>query len=346
MPSPKNVAIIAAAGSRKTEAIIEAALADPDRKVLITTYTDENQRQITARIQGKCGGILPSHITITGWFTFLVNQAVRPYQNSVTGRVGHTKSLNFIGAKARGVSKSKLAYFFDRHGDIFRDGVSDFAFLANIKSDGKVINRLERIYDDIYIDEVQDLVGYDLDFLDLLLKSSIRITAVGDPRQHTFATNNGSRNKKYRGIGIIAWFEERHEICRLESRTTSYRCSQEICDFADDLYPDLPRTTSENPERPEHLGVFMITKSEALDYVKQYNPVVLRENKSTNTLGLSAINIGVSKGSTYDRVLVFPTSTVIKYMKTRDLTSFKSAPRLYVAATRARFSVAFVDLKS
>jgi len=173
MPSPKNLAIIAAAGSRKTEVIIEMALADPGRRVLITTYTDENKRQITARIQAKSDGLVPPNITISGWFTFLVNQAVRPYQNSVTGRVGHVGVLNFIGAKARGVSKSQSAYFFDRHGDIFRDGVSDFACIANTNSEGKVINRLEQIYDDIYIDEVQDLVGYDLDFLDLLLKSTI-----------------------------------------------------------------------------------------------------------------------------------------------------------------------------
>jgi hypothetical protein len=86
--------------------------------------------------------------------------------------------------------------------------------------------------------------------------------------------------------------------------------------------------------------------AEALDYAGRHSPVVLRENKNSDTLGLTGINIGVSKGSTYDGVLVFPTSTVIAYMKTQNLSTFKSVPRLYVAATRARFSAVFVDMKS
>jgi DNA helicase-2/ATP-dependent DNA helicase PcrA len=133
---------------------------------------------------------------------------------------------------------------------------------------------------------------------------------------------------------------------RLETRTTSYHCSQEICDFADGLYPDLPRKSSDNAERPDHLGVFVISRAEALDYAEKYSPVVLRENKNSDTVGLAGVNIGVSKGSTLDRVLVFQATTTITYMKTKNLSPFKSAPRLYVAATRARFSATFVDMKS
>jgi hypothetical protein len=57
---------------------------------------------------------------------------------------------------------------------------------------------------------------------------------------------------------------------------------------------------------------------------------------------LAAINIGVSKGSTYERVLIFPTKPMQKYLETGDATKLKAPERLYVAVTRARYSVAFV----
>lgn len=56
----------------------------------------------------------------------------------------------------------------------------------------------------------------------------------------------------------------------------------------------------------------------------------------------AASNIGVAKGSTYDRVLIFPTKPMLEYLKTNDLTKLPSRHRLYVAVTRARFSVTFV----
>jgi DNA helicase II / ATP-dependent DNA helicase PcrA len=59
-------------------------------------------------------------------------------------------------------------------------------------------------------------------------------------------------------------------------------------------------------------------------------------------MGLPAMNIGVSKGSTFDRVLIFPTKPMLKYIKSKDLAALPAPERLYVAVTRARYSVAFV----
>src|SRR5690606_26239973 len=87
MPSPDNLAIIAAAGSRKTEHIVDSALAVKDEPVLITTYTLENQRQILNRIHDKVGP-MPSNLTVLGWFSFLIAQGARPYQRALTGSPG------------------------------------------------------------------------------------------------------------------------------------------------------------------------------------------------------------------------------------------------------------------
>ncbi|MDB5162770.1 MAG: helicase [Candidatus Saccharibacteria bacterium] len=343
MPSHNNLAIIAAAGSRKTEYVIDKALGMPDKNVLITTYTNENQRQIIERIQAKSNGTVPAHITVLGWFTFLVNECARPYQNAFTLKPGYMKSLNFIGERYRLTSKNSLSYFFDKNRDIYRNGVSDFACDVNQITGGKVIARLEQIWDHIFIDEVQDLVGFDLDLLDRLFDSTIGITLVGDPRQYMVPTNTASKYKKYKKEGLLDWFEERKAKVTIEPRVQSHRCNQTICDFADALFPNMPSTESLNTEVTGHDGIFIIPRADVAAYVATYKPTILRENKNTDTEGLAAINIGVSKGSTYDRVLIFPASTVIQYYKNRDLENFKSRERLYVAATRARFSATFVE---
>jgi DNA helicase-2/ATP-dependent DNA helicase PcrA len=165
---------------------------------------------------------------------------------------------------------------------------------------------------------------------------------VGDPRQHTFATSTVSKNKKYRGAGFLDWLNERSDLCKQEHRHESDRCHQAICDFASALFPEFPALTSGNLTVTGHDGVHEISRFDVLTYFEQHRPQALRWNKTADTQGLPALNIGVSKGSTYDRVLIFPTKPMLQYLEDRDPTKLKSREMLYVAATRARQSVAFV----
>jgi DNA helicase-2/ATP-dependent DNA helicase PcrA len=224
MPSSNNRVVLAVAGGRKTESLIVAALAAQVRRTLVTTYTTENLRQIISRICAR-RGVLPTHLRTLGWFSFLINEAIRPYQHAVFEEIDFVRGLNFEGERSRFAKRGTRPYYLDRNRDIYRGGVSDLACLVNEKTDGAVIRRLEQIFDRIFIDEVQDLVGYDLDFIDLLFKSRIEVTAVGDPRQHTYRTNDGPRNKKYRGSGLAAWLDERSAYCGREDRNVSARCS-------------------------------------------------------------------------------------------------------------------------
>ncbi|MFD9269548.1 UvrD-helicase domain-containing protein [Streptomyces goshikiensis] len=342
MPSHDNLAVLAAAGSRKTQHIVDCVLSNPSQRVLVTTYTTENMNQLVDRLSAGTG-LLPKHVTVMAWFTFLLNQCARPYQGAVLDDVGVMRGLNFVGQRSRFIPKTNVKrYYLDTNGDVFRDGVAAFAYEADQRSGGKVINRLAEIYDHIYIDEVQDLAGYDLEILDLLLKSSTAVTVVGDPRQATFATNNATKNKRYKGSGIADWLTERKDICEVENRLESYRCNQAICDFADDLFPDLPRTISKNTDITGHDGVFTLTAAEVETYVEQYDPVVLRWDKRTNTQDLPAMNFGQSKGCTFDRVLIFPTQPMIKYYRNRDPEQAGDRSKLYVAVTRAKHSVTLV----
>lgn len=52
--------------------------------------------------------------------------------------------------------------------------------------------------------------------------------------------------------------------------------------------------------------------------MNRHRPVVLRNSKVAHILGLPALNIGVAKGSTYDRVLIFPTKPMRTYLRDGD----------------------------
>ena len=54
------------------------------------------------------------------------------------------------------------------------------------------------------------------------------------------------------------------------------------------------------------------------------------------------MNFGAVKGLEYDRVMIFTTDEIIKFLKKEKLNNSEYKARLYVAITRARYSVVFV----
>lgn len=344
-PLSKNRVVIASAGSGKTSRLVDEALAIKDKKILITTYTNENLDQINSYFVQQ-NGFVPANVTVLSWYSFLLQHGVRPYQNYVTTR-NRVNSIFFdvVPDAIKFTPKSNVdMYYFTKSGLIYRDRVAEFISQTSEVSNGLVISRLERIFDYIFIDEIQDLSGYDLVILESLLRSSLIVTGVGDPRQATFTTNYSRKNAKYKRTQISDWISEKEKrgLLTIEELSECHRCNQIICDYADALYPDMPKTSSLNSHITGHDGVFFITEVEALPYYEGYKPVVLRNNKNSNTLGLPSMNIGVSKGRTFERVLVFPTAPMKKYFTEKNPANIADRARLYVAITRAKYSVAFV----
>ncbi|MET3528151.1 UvrD-helicase domain-containing protein [Phenylobacterium koreense] len=340
-----STVVVASAGSGKTTHLIDQAAHVKAGRVLITTYTNENVDNIRDCVVARFGYV-PENIDIESWYSTLLRHGVRPYQNLLSN-VGVTQTIAFIQVPQalRFVPKADVnRYFFTRNGDIYRDRVSDFVCLVDDKTGGKLIQRLEAIYSHILIDELQDMAGSDLDLLERLFKSKITMVAVADPRQGTYTTNNSIKHKKAARSGIVTWLSamEKAGLITQEERAESWRCNQVICDFADALYPHLPRTTSRNATRTPHDGVFHISAADVPSYVAEFNPVVLRWNKNSDTLGLPATNFGVVKGRSFDRVLIFPTEPMRKYIKEPNPEMSLDRAKFYVAVTRARYSVAFV----
>lgn len=340
----QNEVIIAAAGGRKTTRIVQRAASAAGERAAIVTFTNNNTDEIRRALL-SLGNSLPPHLEVSPWFTFLLHEMARPYQRSMISK--RIDGFAFVsGRSTQGIAKSNVErYYFADGMAIYSDKIADFVCACNSASGGAVIRRLEQRFDHIYVDEVQDLCGYDLDILELILRSRIRLTLVGDHRQATLRTNFSSRNKQYVGRNIAAKFQEWKKAGLLEVRHESetWRSNQAIADLADQFFPSEPRTKSNNVDVTGHDGVFAILPEEVDEYVKLFNPRVLRLNKTTECAGLAALNFGLSKGLGFDRVLIFPHKKGIKWLVSGSFSHVeKSAEELYVGTTRARYSVAFV----
>lgn len=182
-----NQATLAVAGSRKTQSIIDAcAMGPPDKRRIVLTYTLVGQLDLERRLRVACtSGGIPD---VVGWYAFLLRHWVRPFLPlKYPGR--RLGGLNFDGVPERGRYATGESRFLDRDSRAYKLHLSKLTVDVAEAADGTVIDRLERMYDEIYVDEVQDLTGYDLDILEQLLKSNISVQLVGDIRQSVFATN-------------------------------------------------------------------------------------------------------------------------------------------------------------
>ena len=267
MPSTNRV-IVSAAGSGKTTTVVQEAISKPHNKIAILTYTINNFDEIRKNFY-QLHGSIPCNVTVIPWFTFLLQECVRPYQNFVYDK-HRIESIAFVNYRsALYVKKTNIEKYYLSGRNIFTDKISEFALMCNQNSKGLVVNRLFDMFDEIYIDEVQDLAGYDLDLIELLLESKINLLLVGDNRQATYATNSSAKNNKYKGYKIDELFTiwEKKGLCKKEYLSQSYRCNQLICDLADELYPEMPKTESKNTEITDHDGVFLVPEESVGEYI-------------------------------------------------------------------------------
>lgn len=345
----KDTIIIAGAGAGKTTHIVREAINSEDKSILITTYTQANERAIKAKFIEE-NGCVPKNVTIQTWFSFLLEDGVRPFQGKRwKDRVGRLILVSGVSA-LYSKETDTLAHYFSPDGAIYSDKVAKLAIKCDELNNGAVINRLVEIYDKVYVDEVQDIAGHDLDFLKLIAVSSIELVLVGDPRQGTYSTNNSTKNGKVRKdkTKITGFFSDDQQIRADVDATTlnkNYRCHADICELSNGLYPSLPKVDSVQSETVRHQGVFVVKTDQVDDYLDMYKPMQLRWDSKTSVNDLySVMNFGGSKGLEFDRVLIYTSGPIREWLKTLSADKLKpvSLAKLYVAITRARHSVAFV----
>jgi len=341
-----NILVLACAGSGKTYGICNDAkkyYSESNTRVLMVSYTHRGVDSIRNEYAKQNHGVLDKHVVIRTWYQFLLRELIKPYQSSFLGEISKVNSFDF--SQMFGVDykkKNTIPYFFNKNYDVKANRASELAVLINKLSGGAVIKRLEETYSCIYLDELQDLVGKDVELLELLLQSSIRVYCVGDYKQATFRTHNPKTDRKKGGKNIFQDFElfrERYQIHVIKDNK-SKRFVSDIADFANLVYPEDPITGLYDVDE-KATGVYQILKSDVHAYINHFRPNILRYDVNTSTLGYPSMNFGVSKGMTFDRVLIFPNNSLCTFLR-NPKKRISSPEKYYVAVTRPRYSLAFV----
>ena len=344
--SSRNVVKMSAAGSGKTYDICWAALekAKAGNRVLITTYTNRGAESVRKEIRLQNDGVLHPLVLVKTWYTFMMSDLIKPYQRYLTGKIGGVKAFDYsqtYGFINYAKTGTKEKYITGGKNVRANEGAS-LVCLLNHRSRGKVISRLEENYHTIFFDEIQDMAGYDIEIIHLLIKSSIGVVCCGDNKQATFSTHNAKKNKKKTGRNIWEFFKEMEDsgLVDVEQNLSSRRFNSQICCFANSLFPIGEPIATIMAEETVHDGVFLIDAADIHTYIAFYSPQVLRYDKTTETYGYFAVNFGACKGETFERVVIMPNGPMKKFITKG--TALASPEKYYVAVTRPKYSIAIV----
>ncbi|WPO48678.1 UvrD-helicase domain-containing protein [Pseudomonas sp. S1Bt23] len=361
---------LAGAGSGKTHKILTNAIQviEGGGRVLVVTYTTNNQAELRSRFV-ELYGKSSERFVVKGLFSFYLEDLVRPYQGVVfpqriittafTEQNPHIKPGTKLYLKNRGEkladgSVNPLHYLTPCKTKAYTGLLAKLATLVAKLSKNAPAKRLSEIYQRVFFDEVQDLVGWDYDVIKSLSKEMpSALCCVGDFRQTIYTTTFGHKAPQT-PLQKIDYFK----ALKFEqySMPKNRRCIQAICDLSDTIHPGLyDKTVSDVTEIPEavahHYGTFIVKQSQVSEYLAVFRPQVLRWSGSMGKgylpMNTHCYTFGSSKGLGFDRVLIISPEKHLKFLG-GDLKVFdkdkteESRNKLYVAVTRARYSLAIV----
>ncbi|MHC8376419.1 DEAD/DEAH box helicase [Pseudomonas sp. MDT1-16] len=329
--------IFAVAGSGKTSLVIERL--SLDQRALIITYTENNHRHLRNRIIQKFG-IIPSNITLMTYFSFLHGFCYRPLMQLEIG----SRGLTFRRPPNRQIPLTDIARFRDGSRRLYHNRLAKFLQLKGCIP--AIQARIERFYDCVYVDEVQDFAGHDFNLLLDISKAKAKMTFVGDFYQHTFDTSrDGSVNstlhddmakyeKRFRDAGVAV---DKATLGR------SWRCATSVCNF---ISAKLQIAMGSHVERAsEIVTVLEQAQANALHADPSVVKLFLQEH---GKYGCYSQNWGASKGmDDFQDVCVVLGLEAWKRYQGGKLHEAKPQTRnkLYVACSRARGNLFFVSDK-
>lgn len=321
--------ILAVAGSGKTSLIVDKL--DLIEKYLVITYTINNTANLRYSIIEKFG-YFPENIFLFSYFNFLYSFCFMPYLGyklkpkgiywKIPPRFTNKIPLNNIN---RFMTNEKLLYHnriakLIEHNDLYEE----------------LNHRLEKYFDYLYIDEVQDFAGHDFNLLKNIIKSDLNVLLVGDFYQHTFDTSrDGNTNAKihvdYESYKKI--FEDCGLKTNIEHLDKSYRCSSEVCKF---ISSQLGIVIESNKE--ENSKVVFIEEKTKIEDIFRDKKIRKLFYQESNKYPCFARNWGDSKGESYDDICVVLNQTASKLFKKGKLYELPPVSRnkLYVACSRTK----------
>lgn len=322
--------IFAVAGSGKTSHIIDSL--NEGSRTLIITYTDNNFKSLKKRISDKFGYI-PNGIKVYTYFTFIYSFCFKP----LLGNEVKVKGINWdIPPQfTLRLKRSDNRFYIDKNKRLYHNRIAKVFDQYGVINE--LVSRVEKYFDSICIDEVQDFAGHDFNLLLQMASANVNQLLVGDFYQHTFDTSrDGTTNKtlhdsydRYKKRFTQAGF-----TVDTNSLSHSYRCSKNTCDFVTSNIGIVICS-----HRDDFTNVEYITcKNRAQELFNCSETVKLFYQASYKYKGFTE-NWGATKGEDHynDVCVVLNPNTVNKYAKSKlhELPP-QTKNKLYVACTRAK----------
>lgn len=324
--------ILAVAGSGKTYHIVKEL--DLEKRYLLITYTISGIRSIKNEVINQFG-YLPKNIKIKNYFSFLYSFCYKPFfadEHSVKGITWNYPKSYFDNS------------FFTKNNYLYHNRISKL--LLDKDHIQEVRARVEKYYDYVLFDEIQDFGGNDFNFLLELAQSNVNFLLVGDFFQHTFDT---SRDKKTNQSlhSSLDKYKERFKSSgfKFDDSTLikSRRCSKTTCDF---IRSRIGIEIESNSTRITDCE--LIENKENAKKIFDDNSIVKLFLTRHYNYKCRSDNWGACKGLGYDNVCVIINDELLGKFKSEGLINFKSnitRNKFYVACSRTRNNLYFVPNK-
>jgi superfamily I DNA/RNA helicase len=329
---------LAVAGSGKTRTIINEL--SRDSRTLIITFTNNNYDNLRQRILEKFGEV-PENISLYTYFSFLYTFCYLPCVYQAVG----SRSINYNNEHAtfprKGVGATDPLFYQDYSGNLLGNRLA--SLVGNLALQD-VIDRIERFYDALVIDEVQDFAANDFNLIKSLAGCNVRILYVGDYYQHTYDTSrDGNTQTNLFKNGYDAYKNAFGNQLTIDdtSLLTSYRCSATICEY---VKSNLGIDIKSHDGRTSIIEV--VDDQSAIEKIMDSDDIPKLFYQSHADYDCISTNWGASKGiDRFNDVCVVLNRTTWPMVKNNNFSGINESTKnkLYVAITRARGNVYFIE---
>lgn len=320
--------IFAVAGSGKTTFLIKQL--NKTENFLIVTYTNTNVANLRTGIIKKFGHF-PSNVKLLSYFSFLYGFCYKPFLDYKF----RAKGINYNAPPPRYIRMTDIGHYFDDSNRLYSSRISKFILHKGVH--GEIAERVTKYYDYLFIDEIQDIGGYDFNFIKELSKASVKVLYVGDFNQHTFDTSRDGLINANLHNDIKTYQNEFNKmglIIDSSSLSKSFRCSPTVCNFISDSLQISIESHREDATTVRFIDDLLLVKK--IYFNDSIIKLFIKEHYKFNCFSK---NWGESKGEdNYNDVcIILNKSTLEKYLskKLYQLPQI-TKNKLYVALSRAK----------
>lgn len=331
--------VFAVAGSGKSSEIINRIKADS--RALVVTYTENNTKQLKRRIIQKFG-FIPEGVRVYTYFTFLYSFCFRPLFSYELGIKGI--SFQYPNKRILFSKKNSREHYIDTTDRIYHHRIAKLILESGEVR--KVSERIEKFFDLVLIDEIQDFAANDFNLLCELAKTDVSLLLVGDFYQHTFKTSidgNVQKNlhsdfERYCQQLVKAGYE-----LDLDMLSHSYRCSPTLCEYVSN---EIGIAIASH--RTDEVEVKELVAQPDIECICNDDAIIKLFYQNSNKYSCYSDNWGATKGlDDFDDVCVVLNASSLVSFRKGELHKLATTTRnkLYVACTRAKKNLYFVDEK-